>query len=181
VEEHFVKQLNAAYSDLQVDRRKILSLRDFTEFIERGPWDNKMRGIVHFAQYRMWDHKQWSLDMEEQFTQMLGIRFIGVRSDGSRQVRLKKGKCAHHLFVRCKNKMLLAVRNTTRRCWLEAILVARKNNKDSVGGDKENTKNIPRIVKYRIASVSGDGFNGTIGLCEGHPSLRTTGKENDCE
>jgi hypothetical protein len=93
VDEYFVKTLNSRYSGekgtkyeplVLLDGRPIRCLSNFTAYIKAGPWDDRMRSIVHFAQDQMWDvSNSWALPLEEEFARILGIRFTGLRADGS--------------------------------------------------------------------------------------------------
>lgn len=199
VEQIFIKNLNDKFhyvrdpsnvihecsSDLRSQKlllngRSIRCLSDFTAFIRAGPWDNKMRDIVHYAQDVMWDvSNTWAVTLEEEYTKMLGIRFSGQRADPNNvPKRITQGNCAHYLFVKVKGTLVSTIRNTTRRVWREALFARRpiKDKQESVPSTthKENNSKIPRILHYEhvLRCTDGEGyFGGVIGYCEGHPKL----------
>jgi hypothetical protein len=184
VDEYFVKTLNSKYDGekgtkferlVLLDGRSIRCLKNFTAYIKAGPWDDRMRALVHFAQDQMWDVSNcWALALEEEFVRMLGIRFTGERCDGSKPERDTPGNCAHHLFVKSKGTLVSQIRNTTIRAWREAIYTRRPKAKDSTSPPKLNrdlSKGLPKIMHYENTLFAITGFGGWIGYCEGHPHL----------
>lgn len=193
VQELFVHRLNSKFDDLFLNGSRVNSLSSFTDFIKAGPWDDKMRGIVFYAQDGMWEKcNSWSYNLEAEYARMLGIKFTGVRANGTKAKRTHKGKCAHYLFVKCKGTLVNTIRNATKRAWKEALF----NRKPKVtkvseeeGGEgiplpmetdaDDMAKHIPKILHYQSrenAATSGfaaiPGFNGVIAICEGHASLQ---------
>jgi hypothetical protein len=165
---------------LLLNGRSLRCLSDFTAFIRAGPWDNRMRDVVHYAQDGMWDvSNTWAVALEEEYTKMLGIRFSGERADPNNvPKRITQGNCAHYLFVKSKGTLVSTIRNTTRRVWREAIFVRRpiKDKQENFPSTthKEKGSKIPKILHYDnvLRCTDGEGyFGGVIGYCEGHPHL----------
>ena len=155
-------------NELLVNGRKMRNHHDFCTIIKNGPWDSKMRGMVHFAQDGMWEsNNSWSLNLEEEFATMMGITWLGKNAfAGHVEKRNTQGNCAHHLFVKNKTSLVTRFRNTTRRKWLEAIYARQRVKKEKL---HLKPTNIPVVVgDYIKASYGESGFNGWIGYCEGH-------------
>jgi hypothetical protein len=134
-----------------------------------------MRNIVFYAQDGMWEKcNSWSHNLEAEYTRMLGIAFTGIKANGFRPKRIHKGKCAHYLFVKSKGTLVNTIRNATKRVWKEALFHRRpKVSKAPAVVQPESVTNntsVPRILHYE-SSQAISGFNGVIGICEGHPSL----------
>lgn len=193
VQELFIHRLNNKFDDLFLNGSRVNSLSSFTDFIKAGPWDDKMRAIVFYAQDGMWEKcNSWSYNLEAEYARMLGIKFTGMRANGTKPKRTHKGKCAHYLFVKCKGTLVNTIRNATKRAWKEALFNRKpKVTKVSEEGGGEGillpmemdadamAKHVPKILHYQsreVAATSGfaaiPGFNGVIGICEGHASLQ---------
>lgn len=180
VQHLFIQRLHSKFDGIvSVDGSKVHSLSSFTDFVTAGPWDDRMRNIVFYAQDGMWEKcNSWSYNLEAEYARMLGITFTGVKANGSRPKRTHKGKCAHYLFVKCKGTLVNTIRNTTKRVWKEALfhrrpktpkvpaLTVMTENAESAN----HTRSIPKILHY-TSSQAISGFTGVIGICEGHPSL----------
>jgi hypothetical protein len=176
VQQLFIQRLHSKFDGIvALNGRKVHSLSSFTDFVTAGPWDDRMRNIVFYAQDGMWEKcNSWSYNLEAEYTRMLGIAFTGIKANGFRPKRIHKGKCAHYLFVKSKGTLVNTIRNATKRVWKEALFHRRpKVSKAPAVVQPESVTNntsVPRILHYE-SSQAISGFNGVIGICEGHPSF----------
>lgn len=101
IESFFAQELKRKVPGIQMNGGDTQSTNDFCDFIRKGPWDAKMRGIVAFASHKMWgDDNQWAINFEQEFKEMMRLEFSGIKSNGKTQSRQHKGKCASAIFVR---------------------------------------------------------------------------------
>lgn len=172
VKEIFVKNMLAKFDgedELLLGGRKMRNHHDFCTIIKNGPWNDKMRAMVHYAQDGMWEsNNRWSIQLEVEYAAMLGIKWSEKHSHVNYQEeRRTEGNCAHHLFVKNKTSLVTRFRNTTKRLWLEAIYAREPTKNDTVKPSK-----IPRVVEYIKTTYALSGFIGWIGKCEGHATLK---------
>jgi hypothetical protein len=175
VEEFFVSQIKREYPDLRINDREIDSSADFCDWIKKGPWDNKMRGIVAYASGDMWGmNNQWAINLEVEYCRMLQIRFTGLKSNNKKLQRMHKGRCVAAILVKGKGSLVGKFRNTCKRKYLEAIYC--RFEKPKLGGPTEKSDDgkvaVPRMVAQETARLSDHGFNGKLAKCEGHPDLK---------
>lgn len=177
IEEFFVSQIKREYKYLKINDREIDSSADFCDWIKKGPWDNKMRGIVAYASGDMWgDNNQWAINLEVEYCRMLQIKFTGFKSNKKRLQRLHKGKCVAAILVKGKGSLVGKFRNTCKRKYLEAVYC--RSEKPKLGGPTEKHDDgkvaVPRMVEQETARLEEHGFNGKLAKCEGHPGLKKT-------
>lgn len=175
VEAYFVQELNREYADIRHNGRKIMSTDDFTEYIQRPPWDAKKKGIVAFATSDMWgDNNQCCINFEKEFMRLIHAEFTGYKSNGNKARRIHKGKCVSTIIVKAKGNAMQKIRNWCRRAHKEGIYSRNEAPPTVVHAlDAPNKTGVPRLVKqFTVAIEDGHGFAGILGICEGHSSLK---------
>lgn len=173
ISEIFVQKMCEQFPEpdlICVNGKKITSISDFCRFVIKGPWDDTMRVIVHYAQDGMWESdNKWSINLEKEIADMLAITWSGESVNPHfTPKRNTEGNCAHHLFVKKKNQVVTRIRDTTRRHWKEAIYARQPVKKDA-----KKTSKIPKVMSYIKVDSASRGFKGIIGYCEGHAELGT--------
>jgi hypothetical protein len=124
---------------------KITSLTEFTAWIKCKPLDSKMRAVIKYGMYDIWGSGNlWAIDMEREFTRMLGITWLPHRANGSMQQRISKGRCAAHLFVKSKGSLVGTIRSAQKSAHSSFVLV-REPKKKIVG------EAAPAITKGKVA------------------------------
>lgn len=172
VKEIFVEKMLAKFygeEELLLGGRKMRNHHDFCTIIKNGPWNDKMRAMVHYAQDGMWEtNNRWSIQLEAEYAAMLGIKWSEKHSNVNYQEeRSTEGNCAHHLFVKNKTSLVTRFRNTTKRAWLEAIYAREPAKNETVKPSK-----IPRVIDHIKTTNALSGFVGWIGYCEGHQKFK---------
>jgi hypothetical protein len=165
VEEFFLRKMNAnggptnnvkdGLKDLmRFGGGKINSLTEFTAWVKLGTLDCKMRAVIKYGMYNIWGSDNlWAIDIEKEFTRMLGITWLPHCADGLMQQRISKGRCAAHLFVKCKGSLVGTIRNAQKSAHSSSLLV--REPKKKMGGDAATAvtkgkvmKKIPREVVH---------------------------------
>ena len=175
-EKFLVEAVNRAFPGLKVASRDIQCSADLVEYYKRGPNDNKMRAIIHFCTDLCWgDNNQWAINGESEFCQRFRIKFTGTKSNGKTSVKVHKGRCLAQIFVARKGTICEKIRNTGKKFHFEAIY--RRGEKSKIGLSGCDSKGIPRLLKQIKATVATHGFNGKLGICDGHPEADKIKKE----
>ena len=163
VENHFVVSMIEKYPE-----SNITSSAEFCEMYKRGPNTKTMRAMASYAIDAMWgSNNQWAINAEVEMCKMLRIRFSGLKSNGTTAKKTHPGKCITKLAVRRKGSLVEKVRNTGKRVWKEGIYSRSESPK--MGGTSKT--GVPKMLKQIDATIGEHGFNGKLGLCEGHKDL----------
>lgn len=103
-------QLNMTHPDLRIHGRPINSLPEFLNWMKKGEWDNQKREVIHCASVETWsDHNQLVVKLEKEHCAMLGIEFMGLKSNGTSLQQNHHKCCVNTLLV--KQKGTLCTRN----------------------------------------------------------------------
>jgi len=79
-----------------------------------------------------------------------------------------KGRCIAQIFVAAKGTLMEKIRNAGNKFQYEAIY--RRGEKSKIGLAGTDSKGVPRMIRQIPATVALHGFNGKLGICDGHPS-----------
>ena len=170
-ESFLIDNLNATYPGLEIAGRRIQSSADLVEFYKRGPNDPKMRAIIQFCTDTVWgDNNQWAINGEANFCRRFLIKYTGAKSNGKRTTKVHKGRCIAQIFVATKGTLIEKIRNAGKKFHFEAIY--RRGEKSKIGLPGTDSKGIPRMILQIPATVESHGFNGKLGICDGHPEAK---------
>ena len=130
-----------------------------------------MREIISFSVDKLWEsNNQWAINGECGFLKMLGWKMDSTESDGKAPKNSSKGGSVTKILVRKKGQIVERIRNTGKRAHKEAIYS--KNEKPSQCANPSKN-NIPKMMFQVTENVEEEyGFQGKLGLCEGHPALK---------
>ena len=175
-ESFLIENLNATYPGLEIAGRRIQSSADLVEFYKKGPNDPKMRGIIHFCTDTVWgDNNQWAINGEAHFCRRFLIKYTGTKSNGKRTNKVHKGRCIAQIFVAAKGTLMEKIRNSGKKFHYEAIY--RRGEKSKIGLAGTDSKGVPRMIRQIPATVALHGFNGKLGICDGHPEAEKIKQE----
>lgn len=175
-ESFLIENLNATYPGLEIAGRRIQSSADLVEFYKKGPNDPKMRGIIHFCTDTVWgDNNQWAINGEAHFCRRFLIKYTGAKSNGKRTNKVHKGRCIAQIFVAAKGTLMEKIRNAGKKFHFEAIY--RRGEKSKIGLAGTDSKGVPRMIRQIPATVALHGFNGKLGICDGHPEAEKIKQE----
>jgi len=176
-ESFLIENLNATFPGLEIAGRRIQSSADLVEFYKKGPNDPKMRGIIHFCTDTVWgDNNQWAINGEAHFCRRFLIKYTGIKSNGKRTNKVHKGRCVAQIFVAAKGTLMEKIRNAGKKFHFEAIY--RRGEKSKIGLAGTDSKGIPRMIRQIPATVASHGFNGKLGICDGHPEAEKIKQED---
>jgi len=174
-EKYLVTQVNSKFPGLEVAGRAIQTSADLVEFYKKGPNDCKMREIIDFATNCWGDNNQWAINGEQDFCNRFLIKFTGAKSNGKTTAKVHKGRCVAQLFVARKGAIVEKIRNTGKKNYFEAIY--RRGEKAKIGLSGSDSKGVPRLLKQIKVTVATHGFNGKLGICDGHPETNQIKEE----
>jgi len=176
-ESFLIDNLNATYPGLEIAGRRIQSSADLVEFYKKGPNDPKMRGIIHFCTDTIWgDNNQWAINGEAHFCRCFLIKYKGTKSNGKRTNKVHKGRCIAPIFMAAKGTLMEKIRNTGKMFHFEAIY--RRDEKSKIGLAGTDSKGVPRMIWQIPATVALHGFNGKLGVSDGHPEAKKIKQES---
>lgn len=168
VEAYFVHEMNKKFPDLKVNGRKLESSSDFVELIKIGPWDNALRGIVAYASSDMWgDNNQFAINLEIEFTEVVRIKYTGLKSNGKPPAKIHRGKCCAQIFVKNKGTLVGKIRNACKRRYCEAVYSRKEDCKIASESAPDFKDGVPKLIAQIPATVESMGFHGKLGICVG--------------
>lgn len=141
-----------------LDGRDINDVAVFADFYFHGPNGKDMRKMVWFLTHKFWGRSNYPLQvLERDLLNELGWEYDeGSKCDGTKMQRMHSGGCIKSILVKRKSSLLEVITSVGRKKWHE-VLYARK-----VAGVQ--AKNI----HVKIATEEKDGFQGILGVLEGH-------------
>jgi len=161
---------------LEIAGRRIQSSADLVEFYKKGPNAPKMRGIIHFCMDTVWgDNDKWTINGEAHFCRRFLIKYTWAKSNGKHTNKVHKGRCIAQIFVAAKGTLMEKIRNAGKKFHFEAIYC--RGEKSKIGLAGTDSKGIPRMIRQISATVALHGFNGKLGICDGHPEAEKVKRE----
>jgi hypothetical protein len=139
--------------------RKVTSVEDLEEAYGYEPYDNNMRRRIDYVQNRMWGTSNQAMyALEKTVMEANKIKYSDVTVNGEKPKKSHQGGSIKALYVRFKGSYFVnRFRNKGRTTHRD--LYRRK-------------KGVAQCVKKMlVATFETYGFNGYIGICDGHPSL----------
>ena len=178
----FEEKFSEAFPEVRYNNRKISTIGDLFKYVQKGPWDNKMREIVHYSLHAMWGTSNaWALTAEQDILSILEMKYgpKKISSHGAKEKRQKNhpGDFCKVMCVNKKGSMLVPLKNLVRKVYKEAIYV-RTQAEDKILGSKPG-KNIPKVAWIRKATRTSYGFEGLIGICVGHLDEKNPDTDGD--
>ena len=162
----FGLRFNGRFTTYRYNEKKIQSIEDFKDAIINEPYDNNMREMIHYVQNQMWGRgNTYALQIEAKIMQLLKLRYVDEYCDLPKDKYPKKnhpGGCIKTMLVRMKQSSMV---NGVRR------LVKNQHKETLYHRNVGNSREVKCIVKVTKKS---HGFNGYLGLCDGHPDLEKT-------
>ena len=183
IKKFFEEKFSEAFPEVRYNNRKISTIGDLFKYVQKGPWDNKMREIVHYSLHAMWGTSNaWALTAEQDILSILEMKYgpKKISSHGAKEKRQKNhpGDFCKVMCVNKKGSMLVPLKNLVRKVYKEAIYV-RTQAEDKILGSKPG-KNIPKVAWIRKAATrTSYGFEGLIGICVGHPDEKNPDTDGD--
>jgi hypothetical protein len=161
-------RFNRQYPDYKFQGgRQVKGPDDLIEAIISQPFDNEMRGLVHFVQNRMWGRGNvWAVLLENKIKELLKLEYTDDLCDvkeGAVNRKNHQGGSIKRMMVRLKQSSFVNKFRRATKLYYNEVLYLR-----DVGTSKDILEMVP-------ATIASHGFQGTIGLTAGHPDL---GKRN---
>lgn len=187
IEALLICKLNQVCPHLEAKGQPIKTSPDFMECTKKGACNNKKREVVLVASSEIWnDNNQLMINLEKELCAMNGIKFAGLEFNGVRMPRNHRGQCIHSLLVKVKGSMATRICDTCE-CNIHACCCHRMEADKPVGmptGEpkaKSTSKSrhsrkkrkMPSLMHQEECTIASHGFEGKIGLMEGHPILAT--------
>lgn len=202
IRHHFVANFRIQYPDFKFKNgtREVNCVDDLTQLVRYGPYDDSVRDKVFFALHGLWETSNGCFkDMEDRVCDKFGWKFTSYNCNGTAKLRKTNSSCIKKAFVRQKNIVFAPLRNTLRKRRFEGILVRRqdlslpalekkrmkklerKKAKDpeivNLDCDGIVEDDMPPLKKIIVATNESYGFDGYLGLYEGHTLLNLVDKE----
>ena len=137
------------------------SFEDFLVKFRSMPYDNKMRKRVHIASHTMWNWEKM-LHVENALKEILKIKYGNLLSNGDWLKHNRRGGCISKIGTRVKQTHFIdKIRDAGRKEKKEIIYERWLSKKQPQDG-------VAKVIKTTTES---HGFNGYIGLVNGHPDL----------
>jgi hypothetical protein len=151
--------------------RKVTSTDDLNEAYATEKYTKEMRAMIFFMTISAWGtNNNWAIMLENKIMCMLKLAYDGTYCEKQAVQRKHLGGSIKAIIVRLKQSNLVnKFRRTGRRVHREVILKKRP---------KKLSAGVKRLVN---ATVETHGFNGILGLYEGHPVLVAEAKKAAAE
>lgn len=168
--------IKEVYPEVKLHGKDLKTLDDVVQYIQRGPYDNKIRGFVDYVLHSSWGTSNaWALEVEHDIMIDLEMKYsdkkIAPGKTPEKQKREKNhpGNFCKQMCVIKKGSMLNRIQLCVRRIYKEVIYRR--------GQDKERLlqstpkPSIPKVVRLEPATRESHGFEGLVGICVGHKVL----------
>ena len=167
-------RFNARYPEYTYSGgKKVTCPDDFIEAILNEPYDNEMRGMIFYIQVTLWGKgNSYALQIESKIMQLCKLKYMDDYCDLEKENWPKKkhqGGCIKTMLVRLKQSSFV---NKFRR------VVREQQNERLYHRNVGTSKEIKAVQRVTVKS---HGFNGWLGLCEGHPDLEKVLKQQKKE
>lgn len=143
--------------------RKVNSISDFAEAYRLGPNNRTMRKMVNFFLHIMWgSNNRWAVDMEDEIMKELNMEYKQDRVGGKTR-RRHRGGCIKSILVKKKSGLLEPIKTAGKKKHKEVIYLRGKTY------DESGQLILPEgVLKMISADEEVHGFDGFLGICEGH-------------